>query len=227
MLGGRRYRVELATPRPDDELADAARAVGISGGREWRETLVVVGVARDDDVGAGLVERLPERLHGRLGLDGAEERVVEEREGAIGLCCCEVGAEPALLFRAGRAGDLAAARVRVQADHVPLAEVEAVVPLPGLAALRAEVREVARRVGRAVLVVSRHRVDPRLVAAPGRPEAVLELDLHPGLVRGVPEDGDLSFQRVEELLPSPRRRANRSRLRPRLRAGSANPPRRR
>ena len=46
----------------DDELADAAVAILPAAGVLRREALVVVVVAVDDDVGAGRVEGLPERV---------------------------------------------------------------------------------------------------------------------------------------------------------------------
>ena len=66
---------------PDDELADA-RCLVLAAGRILRpEPLVVVVVPVDDDVGAGPVERVPERPdRGVVAvLAGAEPRVVPDR----------------------------------------------------------------------------------------------------------------------------------------------------
>ena len=57
-------RVVAAAAGPDDELAKAGGGVERSRGGLGSEALVVVVVRVEDDVGAGLVERLPQRLDG-------------------------------------------------------------------------------------------------------------------------------------------------------------------
>src|SRR3954452_6299211 len=52
----------LGAASPDHELADPARPILVAIGVLWRETFVVVVVAVDDEVGARVVERLPERV---------------------------------------------------------------------------------------------------------------------------------------------------------------------
>src|SRR5205807_10671262 len=84
----------------------------------------------------------------------------------------EVGLEAGLLRRADRRGH--EARVAVQHDDVPGAELVAVVTLGRIAGGRAEVAEIARGGGaRVVVVVARHRIGTGLVAPPARVVAVL------------------------------------------------------
>ena len=89
----------------------------------------------------------------------------------------QVGLQPALLRRTGRAPVRGAApreliALRVERDQVPATDVEAVVALVALPrravvhALTVEVVEVAPGIGRRVLVVADGRPDDRLDAAP-------------------------------------------------------------
>ena len=80
----------------------------------------------------------------------------------------EVGLEPVVLLRAGIHRD-----VVVERDDVPVALVVTVVSLAGLARRGPEVVEVSGGSGGVVLVVTRYRVCPRFVPAPGRLVAVL------------------------------------------------------
>ena len=105
---------------------------------------------------------------------GREARVVPGGERAVARVRGEVGLEPEALGRAARAAaDLTA--VRVQHHDVPAAEVVAVPALRRSAGHGAEVGVVARCVPAAVFVVAHHRARARLVAAPARLVAALEV----------------------------------------------------
>ena len=98
--------LEVAAAGPDDELADPAGRVGPGVGVLRGEALVGVVVAVEDDVRAGVVERLPERPRGRRrrpSCAGGEARVVPEGERAGRGMGGEVCAQPLLLRRAGAA----------------------------------------------------------------------------------------------------------------------------
>src|SRR5205814_10434184 len=117
-----RDRVAPSAPRADDELANALlvrRAV-------WplrREPLVEMVVAHEYDVGAGVVERIPERAHvGERLVTRAEQRVMPVGEGAIGRMRGEVGSEP-LLLRGARVAAADRPAGAVEHDDVPGAEV--------------------------------------------------------------------------------------------------------
>ncbi len=89
----------LAT-RTDDEFSDAALGIG---GALWGlggEALVVVVVATHNDVGVGIIEGLPERLHRQViavGAAGTEQRLVPISEGADGGMRCKIHAQPFFL----------------------------------------------------------------------------------------------------------------------------------
>ena len=132
---------------------------------EGAESQVVVPVTVEDDVRTGGVEGVPPRLVGRClsGATAGEERLVPEGEGAGLRGCGEVGREP-LRLRRGRAAsaDVLSTALGVEADQVPVAEVEREVS-DGLWVRRCtEVVEVglgggvARRALPAIGVVSTH-----------------------------------------------------------------------
>ena len=82
--GHRREAAQHRAAGPDDELAHAPRLV-LAPGRILRsEPLVVVVVPVDDDIGAGPVERVPERPDRGVAavLAGAEPRVMPDRQRA-------------------------------------------------------------------------------------------------------------------------------------------------
>ena len=82
--------------RPDDELADAVERVGVAARRLRHVAVVDVVVPGEDHLGSVLEERLPEGL-GLLELReaaGAEARVVEVGERAVGPARREVLAQP-------------------------------------------------------------------------------------------------------------------------------------
>src|SRR5581483_6853372 len=153
-------------------LTNAARRIGRPSGVLRREALVQVVVAGQHDVRAGLVERLPDRLHlsAIAVLARAEARMVPVGEGTGGGMGGEVIAQPALLRRARlTAAHLGA--IAVDHDDVPRAESVAVVPFAGIAGIT-EVREVRSRAVRRVVVVARRRPRAQLVPTPGRPIAL-------------------------------------------------------
>ena len=139
------------------------------------EPLVVVVVAGEHQVGAEVVERLPDRLHRRVAAvaAGAEPGVVPVGQRAGSGIGREVGAEPQLLGRPGAAAADGRA-VAVDRDQVPGADVEAVVPLgaiarrPALNADAVEVVEVPPRARGLILVVAGGGAGDALVQAPGR-----------------------------------------------------------
>src|SRR5204863_9783065 len=77
-------RVMALPARPDDELANATGVVALAVRGLRRKPLVVVIVAHQDDIGAGRLERLPDRGHRRCVavLAGTEPRVVPVGEHA-------------------------------------------------------------------------------------------------------------------------------------------------
>jgi len=69
-----------------------------------REALVAVVVPGDYDLGAGVVQCLPQRLSAEIAAVGhsrAEQRLVPHRERALRRVRGEIGAEPLLLGRPG------------------------------------------------------------------------------------------------------------------------------
>src|SRR4051812_22889626 len=96
---------EVLAPGPDDPLPDAAARVGRAGLGLHAEALVVVVVAVQDDLRAVVAQRAPQRGRpDRRSLAAArEQRLVEERDRARVRVRLEVGPQPLLLRRAGRA----------------------------------------------------------------------------------------------------------------------------
>ena len=88
---------------PNDEFANAAGCIQIAVGVLRGETFIVVGVAVDDQVGSGVVENLPERLHGGscVGRRGSVERGMPESHGAGSGIRGQVGLKPLPLGRSG------------------------------------------------------------------------------------------------------------------------------
>src|SRR5205085_4576139 len=150
----------------------------------------------------GGVEVVPERLHGRRGRGRrrrgrVEARVVPQREHALLGGGREVGLEPGLLRRAGGCRD--EARVAVQHDDVPGAQVVAVVSLGRVSRGGAEVAEVpGRRGARVVVVIADHGVGARLVAAPARIVTVLIGGGRPVGIGGVAQGEDGARNAVEQ-----------------------------
>ena len=163
-------RSKALAARADDELPDPARRDRARRWRLRREALVVVVVPDEDDVGAAVVQRLPE---GAKASVGAVRRPTRTAGGARRRACSRAGCAARSARSHCSCGDPSpqptdVVAVRVERDDVPGAEVEAVVALPGGAGRRAEVVEVARRVRGAVLVVADGWSRDRLDAPPGR-----------------------------------------------------------
>ncbi len=222
---GRRERAQGRSARPDDELADPADAV-LAAARVLRgEPLVVVVVAVDHDVGAGVVERRqngatsvslpcsPELKRGWCQI-ARVQRAVDAARSALSQ---RPWAEPA-----PTAADRPA--VGIEDDDVPRPEV---VRVPARAVRRGggrEVAEVAGEILRLPVVVAGGRSRPILEHAPGRVVAVPELvggAVLVGVVAGGEDgsDGDA----LDELGRGACRRRARSRRCRRLRRGSDRP----
>ena len=151
----------------DHELPDPAIRIRDAGRRLRGESLVGVVVAGQDHIRVEVIERLVQRLHGRVIAVGgarAEARVVPHRHHAFRTACGKVGSEPLLLGGAGSARNDRAVEVRVQNDDVPGAQVVAVVALRRIARRGAEIGEVRGRIRRVVVMVAGSRPSPALDA---------------------------------------------------------------
>ena len=154
----REARVVASTACPDHELSNTKQRIGRSIRILRREALVVVVVPVQHHISACRIEVSPQLLGRSVVsvLSGAEAGLVPVRERAgIGMRG-QVGKQPPFLRRARADGDL-----RVERDHVPGADVPAVVERGG--ARVPEVVAVALCIARAVLVVAGNRPYPRLV----------------------------------------------------------------
>src|SRR5437667_2071932 len=141
--------------RADHELPNPSSRIGRARGRLRRESLVVVLVPGDHDVGPGVVQRLPQRLRRRQAAvlrPRAEPRMVPVGDGALLGAGREVLAQPRFLRRAGTHGGVA-----VPGDEVACPEAIAAVALPRRAGERSEIAVVARRTSGVVVVVPRGR----------------------------------------------------------------------
>ena len=162
--------VKSRAPRADDEAADATRVVALARLVERRELLVVVLVRADDHVGAGVVQRVPQRRDVVFLADftaALESRIVPVGQRAARGVRGEIGDKPRVLRRAGGAGDRLAPVARVQRHDVPRPDVEAVVALaarsrdPRRRAHAVEVVEVPLPLRLAVFVVAGDRMRER------------------------------------------------------------------
>src|SRR5438094_615833 len=167
--------------RSDDEFTNPSLIVGLPIGRLRRKPLVVVFLSVQDQLGPSVVEKLPDRLHylrAAVNRSRAEERVVPVRQRARVLVLRKVRAQPLPLWGPPlTAADLVTHRV--DDDHVPGAEVVAVIRLPARAGGGAEIVEVPRAVGSllsgpgpVVFVTANRRACPRLELPPGRAVAL-------------------------------------------------------
>src|SRR6185503_17229653 len=175
-VGMRRTEVvERRAAGAGDELLDAER-IAAAGGVLRREALVEVIVAGDRDVDAELVHQAPHVAHPRAraaARAGGEERVMPQgqraarsrRRGRL-----QILSQPHVLLLALRDPHLA-----VERDDVPVAEREAVEAGAARAGAIAEVVEIGKRARRLVFVVARRGERARLVTAPPRVVAVLEI----------------------------------------------------
>src|SRR5437660_6438426 len=181
--------------RSHDDLADAVRRVGGAVGRLGREALVVARVTVEHQVGAGRVQGVPQRQHRRARSPAprVESRVMPVGHRALGRVGGEIGAEPLLLDAARAHVDVA-----VEHDHVPRAEVVAVVALGGIARSRAEIAEVAGRARGDIVFVAGGGIGACLVPAPGRAVAVGEVAARAVHVDVVPRGEHGAGDRVED-----------------------------
>ena len=139
----------------DDKLTDTPLRISSAGGVLRRESLVVVVVAVEDHIHARGVQRLPDRLHlDRVAmLAGAEARVMPIGQRTGCRVRAQIGAQPLLLGRThlAAADDLLA--VAIEDNHVPVAEIIAIVASCRVASSGAEIREIARSTWYLVLMV--------------------------------------------------------------------------
>src|SRR4029077_14805874 len=115
-------RTQFGAARAHDEFPDPARAVLVPCRVLWREPLVVVVVAVDDEVRAGRVQGTPERLD-RAGIaveSGTESRVMPDRERAQRGRRLQICRQPSTLGRIAPAA-IDVRTVGVENDDMPCA----------------------------------------------------------------------------------------------------------
>ncbi len=128
---------------PDDERPDAAHWISHTVRCLLCEALVRVVVRGQDQIGIGLVERVPEGLVPVVvTATGAEQRLVPVRQGAGVRVGRKVLSQP-LTLRRVLAAPAGLAAVGVEHDHVPGADVVAVVALVRVPGSGAEVAVVS------------------------------------------------------------------------------------
>ena len=152
-----------------DKFSDATRVVGNTARILGRESLVDVLVTVQDHIGVVLVERVPQRCDVKVVpviRSGVEARVMPVGERACFRTRREIGSQPLLLRRPGRAQYYPATEIRVENDDVPVAQIVTVITLRRIPSRRPEITEVSRCARRAVLVVSRARHRSRFVTSP-------------------------------------------------------------
>ena len=162
--------------------------IGLAGRGLGREPLVDVGMGRQHEVGAVLVQGVPEGSHlGAVAVGGVgdEPGVVPVGERALVPVSGEVGPEPAFLL--GPLGAAYLGAVGVEDGDVPAAGVVAVPALALRARGRAEVVEIAGGSGGEEFVVADGRAGAPFEAPPGRGVAGAELLGCAGVVDVVPE----------------------------------------
>src|SRR5205814_9741719 len=162
----------------DHELPDPGRRVRDAVRRHRREAFVGVLVAVDDDLGACLIEVLPqgEPISVTVAVEntGSERRLVPDRRGALLGAGGEVRLEPLLLGR-----PRARVHVVVDRDHVPDAEGVAVVSLRRVPRSGTEIVVVSRSARGGIVVIARYRPGARLVPPPGWTVAIGKLGCRP------------------------------------------------
>src|SRR5829696_1417820 len=185
---------EVCTARSHNDLPDATGPVQRATWRLGGEPFVGVRVPADDEVDAVAVHRFDQRARSwRLLPAVAPPRLVHEHDGAGGggRDGLQVSLQPSVLWRV-RTTAVAARQlvtVGVQGDHVPSAQVEAVVRPAVRRTVRVlrgspgpEVGEVALRPGATVFMVARYGVGDVLETPPGGIVGLLELGQRAGLV---------------------------------------------
>ena len=122
---------------------------------------------------------------------------MEQRQHALLRGRCEISFEPRFLGRADAGRDVGI--VAVQRNHVPGAQVVAVVAFGGIAGLRAPVPEVPRRgSARVVVAVAGDGVGAGFVPAPTRPVAVLVAGERAAIVGPVAHGEHAARDRVQQ-----------------------------
>ncbi len=196
----RAERVVLRAAGAEHELAQPLLLVHLARRGLRREALVGVVVPAVHELGAVLVQDVPEGGHPGLVAvqrSGAPARVVHVGADAIPGVLVQILLEPLVLLGAGAAAaDLVA--VAVQDHDVPGAQVVAVPPLQAGPGPAPEVVEVAGGVRHAVLVVAHGRPAAGVVAPPGRVVAAVELRSGAVVLLGVAHDADHAGGGVEE-----------------------------
>jgi hypothetical protein len=163
---------------PYDELTDAVRRVRVTVRGYWAEALVAVGVSREYDLSALIVEDPPEGLYlrGIATGTGGVERVVEVGEGAPSRVVGEIVAQPASLRRAATAASHPVlVAVAVEGHDVPASSIVAVVAPAGPPCPPSEVVEIGPCPCGEVIMVARRGSGALLVRAPGGLVAVSKL----------------------------------------------------
>ena len=177
--GDHRRHEDALSSHADVELPDAGRIVPDACGCLGGEALVMVHLTVEHHVRSRGVQCIPQHLRLRgagpaRGGRGEEPGLVEQGHGAELLIRRQIGPEPQLLLRAHRIGHRGAT-VGVEHDDMPLAQVEAVVPLADGPRPVAEVVERALGARRPVIVIADHGTGAGEVPAPARMVAVLVL----------------------------------------------------
>src|SRR5829696_5636044 len=193
---------EVCAAGSHNDLRDAAGLVQRATVRLGGEPFVGVRVPADDEIDAVAVHRFNQRARSwRLLPAVAPPRLVHEHDGAGGGCPggLQVSLQPSVLWRV-RTTAVATwqlVTVDVQGDHMPSAQVEAVVPAAVRRAVRIlggspgpEVRKVALRSRAAVFMVAWYGVGDVLETPPGRIVGLLELGQRAGLILQVSQCED-------------------------------------
>ena len=201
-VGHRRVEaVVAATARAGDELLDPVLDVKNAVGSLRCEALVGVVVAADDELGARVVEDLPEGVHVEdrpMDVARAEEWCVEDDGRTACGVLGEILLEPVDLRRVRQAAADEEIALRVEGDDVPRAEVVAVIALRRIAGRAVPVAEVPGGARRAVFVAADCRLCPRLMAAPCGVVALIKLRRGAVLVSKVSGRHHGARQAVEE-----------------------------
>src|SRR6267154_2159623 len=150
------------------EFANASRGISRAIGLLGSEPFVIMIMTADDHVGTGLIESLPESLHGQIvtmRATGTEQGLVPIGERTRGRMRGEIGAQPLFLRGAG----VAAANVlafAIQNDDVPGSELVAVVTGLGVTCSGTKIIEVRGGTGGMKFVIARSRPRAGFYAAP-------------------------------------------------------------
>src|SRR5450432_310941 len=200
-LEGSHGAVGILAAAADYEFADAVIVVELAVGILRGEAFVIVVVAVDDDVGSGLEECIPERLHERVVTvlaAGAEQRLVPVSESAAVSGTSEILREPLALGRVGVApSDLVA--FAVDDDDVPGSEIVAVVALFRVAGGGAKIARIAGSAVAVVFVIADSGPCAILEPPPGGTVTIRELLVGTIRIGEVADGEDGAWNLVDEL----------------------------